>query len=84
MNRWILLMKYDEVKAQKQNYLVFHQKVSLRRNFPGAILQGSLFIPTLPPLATPQCQTKLNPLSTSLIFHGLMEICAPIRIDRIA
>jgi hypothetical protein len=43
-------MKYDEVKAQKQNYLVFHQKVSLRRNFPGAILQGSLFIPTLPPL----------------------------------
>jgi hypothetical protein len=34
--------------------------------------------------ATPQCQTKLNPLSTSLIFHGLMEICAPIRIDRIA
>ena len=23
MKRWILLMKYDEVKTQKQNYLVF-------------------------------------------------------------
>jgi len=25
MNRWILLMKYDEVKTQKQNYLVFSE-----------------------------------------------------------
>jgi len=23
MKRWILLMKYDEVKTQKKNYLVF-------------------------------------------------------------
>jgi len=23
MKRWILLMKYDEVKTQKQNYFVF-------------------------------------------------------------
>jgi len=25
MKRWILLMKYGEVKTQKQNYLVFIQ-----------------------------------------------------------
>ena len=43
MKRWILLMKYDEVKTQKQNYLVFFPKLLFRRNFPEAILPSPLF-----------------------------------------
>jgi len=86
MNRWILLVKYDEVKTKKQNYLVFHQKMPIRRNFPGAILPGLSFS-CLPFLlyATPQCQTKLNPPEHLInISRTYGDTYLPIRIDRIA
>jgi hypothetical protein len=68
-------MKSGEVKTQKQNYLVFSRIPPFRRNFPGAILPGPLFfifgfLDTILLHATP----RSLPMSTSLTFHGLMEI----------
>ncbi len=43
MKRWILLMKYCEVKTKKQGYLVFLETHLIRRNFADIADPGSFF-----------------------------------------
>jgi hypothetical protein len=68
----ILLMKFGDVKTQKQNFLFFiRYPLILRRNFAVAILQILSF--SYLPFSILAEPSSL-PLSVSQTFHGLMEI----------
>jgi hypothetical protein len=59
MKRWILLVKYGEVKTQKQNYIVFIRNcllagISLAPSFQN---HSFSYLPTL--CRMPDCSTKL-------------------------
>ncbi len=82
MKRWILLMKYDEVKTQKQNYLVFLRNGLSAEIFLVSSRQDPLFFTLTCPMPDSSAQLIFSEHLTE-ISRAYGDTYFPTRTDHI-